>query len=242
MKAVGIDGCKAGWVAVAIDSIGKTRVGIFPDIEAVCTTHHDANCILIDIPIGLPTSQPRVCDSEARRLLAPYRHSSVFSVPCREAVYANSYREACEINERTMGKRLSKQTWNICPKIIEADQYLRCRQHPIPIVRESHPEVCFWALAGGIPLRHAKRSDAGFAERMGLIGHHSAIGPPLVKDMLSRYRKKDLARDDIVDACVLAITAASPSNAVKTLPSNPLCDDAGLPMEIVYRGDGLAAI
>jgi predicted RNase H-like nuclease len=51
---------------------------------------------------------------------------------------------------------------------------------------------------------------------------------------MSKFLRKDLAQDDILDALVLAVTALSQPQSVVTFPSNPPHDDMQLPMEIVY--------
>jgi predicted RNase H-like nuclease len=65
----------------------------------------------------------RLSDLGARRILKA-RKSSIFPVPCREAVYMESYEKACEVNEKLTGKRISKQAWNIIPKIRDVDSFL----------------------------------------------------------------------------------------------------------------------
>jgi len=52
------------------------------------------------------------------------RKSSIFPVPCREAVYAETYEKACEVNKLLTGKLISKQAWNIVPKIRDVDRFL----------------------------------------------------------------------------------------------------------------------
>lgn len=81
--------------------------------------------ILIDIPIGLKNGVhgERLSDLGARRILKA-RKSSIFPIPCREAVYVGSYTKACEVNEKITGKRISKQAWNIVPKIRDVDSFL----------------------------------------------------------------------------------------------------------------------
>jgi predicted RNase H-like nuclease len=51
---------------------------------------------------------------------------------------------------------------------------------------------------------------------------------------MSKFLRKDLAQDDILDALVLAVTALSQPQSVVTFPSNPPHDGMQLPMEIVY--------
>jgi predicted RNase H-like nuclease len=81
--------------------------------------------ILIDIPIGLKNGGKgeRLPDLGARRILKA-RKSSIFPIPCREAVYMESYKKACEVNEKLTGKRISKQAWNIVSKIRDVNNFL----------------------------------------------------------------------------------------------------------------------
>ena len=173
VAGIGIDGCTHGWFYVRLDgtetSFGvKSRLVDLLDAEPSST-------MLIDIPIGLRDVRPpdgppeRLCDLEARGVLAPGRKSSVFPVPSRAAVYANSYEEACERNEVALGKRLSKQSWAIAPKIREVDSLLQARPEIRPRLRETHPEICFWGIAGN-PMRHPKKKREGFRERLEVLG------------------------------------------------------------------------
>ena len=50
----------------------------------------------------------------------------------------------------------------------------------------------------------------------------------------AEFPRKSLAKDDILDALVLAVTAAYPSKSMLTLPENPPTDARQLAMEIVY--------
>ena len=127
MPGIGIDGCTHGWFFVRLDgaesSFGvASRLVDLPKAEPTST-------MLIDIPIGLPDegSTERLSDLEARKVLTPHRTFSVFPVPSRAATYADSYEEACERNEAARGKRLSRQSWAIVPKIREVDSPLRAR-------------------------------------------------------------------------------------------------------------------
>ena len=53
------------------------------------------------------------------------------------------------------------------------------------------------------------------------------------KDALNTYKRKDVAADDILDAMVGAVTAMH-YPGIKTLPEEPIKDEEGLAMEIVY--------
>ena len=43
-----------------------------------------------------------------------------------------------------------------------------------------------------------------------------------------------VAIDDILDACIAAVTASHSENGLATVPEKPEHDKHGLPMEIVY--------
>jgi len=118
VRVVGADGCRAGWVYVALDGEQGWAGGIAPNVRALWRRFQAAELILLDVPIGLKERghDERACDVRARRLLGA-RRSSVFPVPCRGAIYASTYDEACRINMERTGRGLSKQAWNIAPLI-----------------------------------------------------------------------------------------------------------------------------
>ena len=73
MKAIGIDGCKAGWVYVAI-SDNNWDYHICKNIsELVSKVDSDAQ-ILIDMPIGLPDKSFRKCDIACREFINKEKH------------------------------------------------------------------------------------------------------------------------------------------------------------------------
>ena len=190
--------------------------------------------ILIDIPIGLKADgrAERRCDPEARKLLGP-RRSSVFPAPCREAIYASSYQEACDINQRLTGKRLSVENWNIIPKIREMDCLLSDDASAKGRIREIHPELCFWGLAGR-PMQHAKKRSEGLSERTQLLQSIYPQTADIIAHALSTYRRKDVARDDILDALAGAVTGLMGGHNLASIPQEPEFDERGLRMEMVY--------
>ena len=231
----GVDGCRAGWFAVLLDETDNWEVNLFPDIWALWNRYRNDTVILIDIPIGLPENgEDRKCDKKARQLLAPKRASSVFPAPCRAAVYADSYKKAKEINKQITGKRLSVQTWNIIPKIREVDMFLSANPNARSVIKESHPEVCFWALAAH-PMKYPKKKSEGFAERSRVLQSVFYSTKSIVKRTLSNYPLSKVARDDILDALSLAVTARlGTQKGFIPIPETPEYDSHGLPMTIVY--------
>jgi len=231
----GVDGCKAGWFFVAIGPNDETRFGVMKSIAELREIKSDNTLFLVDIPIGLPSSkQPnRSCDAEARRLLSPLRYSSVFSPPCREALLAESYEETCRINQEILGKKVSQQAYHIGKKIREMDELFQKRTELKPFIREIHPEICFHALAGGFPMQHNKGTDDGFSERLALIKAHRLDAETVVSRALEGYKRKEVGRDDILDAMAAAVIGQISKGCLQTLPENPEIDQTGLPMEIV---------
>lgn len=213
-------------------------VALFADVTKLWDVFVGAEVILIDIPIGLPTKiqERRACDGQARQILGQPRASSVFSAPCREALVADTHEEACRINRGVLGFGLSLQCMGIIPKIKEVDDFLHTTPDARDVIRESHPEVCFWALNGGKPMKHGKaaKKQMGITERLKVL---DSVWPParsLYEHSLRRYLRKEVARDDILDAIVLYLNSSSDLDALLTLPADRQVDDAGLPMEIVY--------
>jgi predicted RNase H-like nuclease len=233
MNFVGVDACKKGWFAVALDRQCIWDIEIFKRIDVWGSAFQNASIIFIDMPIGLPYGNKRKCDTETRKILNR-RASSVFPVPCREALHARTYGQACRINQQVLGVKLTIQTWNISAKILEVDRFLRNNKQARRRFRESHPELCFWALAGGRTMAYSKKTAKGFAERYSVLVKNYPETQDIVHQALDQFQRKDLARDDILDALALAISAKIGSNSIRTVPLIPLVDKKGLPMEIVY--------
>ena len=232
---LGIDGCKGGWFCVEIGETGDwgfsvVQAGGLDQIVA------RASLALIDIPIGLVGSGvgARQCDREARGMLGKKRGSSVFSPPARGTLTAHDFSESVEINRQITGKGISKQSWAIAPKIRLVDELLRSRPELRGVLRECHPEVCFWALNGGESMKHRKKSRSGRDERMKVLLPWFPAAERLYEKASATYRRSQLAADDIVDAMVAAVTAHIGAGRLKTLPAQPPRDDEGLNMEMVY--------
>ena len=229
----GIDGCPSGWFYVGIDIKGECQFGVLEKYSDIGLFAKRARLTLVDIPIGLPSSviTDRLCDKAARKVITP-KGSSVFPAPARAALLEHSYIEGSEANRQAVGKKLSKQTWNIVPKIREVDDYMRS-QDLQGKVREMHPEVAFWALNDRKPLYFGKKKREGAEERLEILTRFLPFANDCYKEALNIYKRKDVAADDILDAMVGAVTAMH-SPRIKTLPESPSMDEEGLAMEIVY--------
>ena len=189
---LGVDGCKQGWVGV------RLRNGRFHSASIAASLieldgYAEAVAIAVDMPLGLPTKGVRLADQAARKAL-PGRASTIFNTPVRQAVFAESYEEANRLQRAATGRGLSKQSWNLCPKIRELDALADERLH------EVHPEVVFRAMHGSV-LTLPKKSWGGLRRRLDLL---LAVGIEVPADVGPAGAA---ASDDVVDAAACAYTA-----------------------------------
>lgn len=232
-RAIGIDGCPSGWFFVLLEG-AKAEFGIIEHIAELSAWALPDDRVLIDIPIGLPDeARPRrSCESEARARLGP-RRNSVFPVPSREAVGCLDYVSASRANQRSLGKKLSKQSWAITDKIREVDEFMRRKDRPF-ILREMHPELCFWSLNSGSPMTFAKKDGLGCIERIRVLERYFEQAHEfVVQARQANPSSKALATDDIIDALVGAVSGRWAAE-LSSLPAKPEHDAEGLPMEMVF--------
>lgn len=196
MLAVGIDGWKSAWVAVALVDGRVREVVVFGALADAVAAFGAEGALAVDVPIGLPECGRRAADVAAKRLLGP-RASSVFYAPPRAAVAAPTYREANRLAWSLCGHGVSAQAYRLGPKIAEAEAVAVAGGRLV----EAHPEVTFAAMAGG-PLRSSKRSWNGQAERRLLL---ERVGIAL--DDVLPGRAGEAPVDDVLDAAAAAWTA-----------------------------------
>jgi predicted RNase H-like nuclease len=202
------------------------EVVVVADFTALLRRTQACAAVAVDIPIGLSAGGRREADFEARRRIGP-RRSSVFPAPPRFVLNVADYEAANLTSKSRFGRGLQKQTFNIAPKIQEADASITPAMQDCVV--ESHPEVCFWALGGEQHLMHPKRTRDGQAERLRLL---ESVYGETIRDLTP---PKGAARDDLYDACVLAWTASRVAGGTAVhLPSEPRRDERGLRMEIVF--------
>ncbi|ELZ97856.1 DUF429 domain-containing protein [Haloferax sulfurifontis] len=247
---VGVDGCWAGWVC-AVAAAGGLSVRVVADFAAVwdLARERDAARVLVDIPIGLPDAARRACDREARERLGS-RAATVFFAPVRAVLAADSHEAASAANRERTGAGLSIQAWHLVPKIREADAVFRQTPRARQRVFESHPELAFAAFAGE-PLSEPKSTPEGRDRRLDVLRtafagnevsgdggdsseadatDQSEFDPERAyRETLDRTLRRDVARDDVLDALVLAAAASRP---LASLPSDPPTDAVGLEMAI----------
>ncbi len=230
----GVDGCKSGWFYARLDSNGISH-GTVPHLADLLRSIPGTARIFLDIPIGLrdQSGEGRGCDVEARKLLGPGRSSSVFNAPIRAILDDTSYASANEKSKQLAGKGLSQQSFAIVPKIREIDRLMGSSERARSLIREVHPEVCFYGLADRQAMKYAKKTREGLQERLAILTGYHPEAAQFVQQSLSAYLRKDVAADDILDALVCAITASMPEKW-RTVPESPEIASTGLPMEMVY--------
>ncbi len=158
--------------------------------------------LFVDMPIGLPEADDRQVERLARQRL-PGRAGSVFNVPARSAVYAESFQAACDCNARAQGKKISLQSWYICPKIKEVDRCLQAQPRLRARVLEAHPELLF-ATFEGAPMRYSKKQALGQGERIKLLEHQGLKPQRSAGRVVPAYPESALVQvDDVLDAMVL---------------------------------------
>jgi predicted RNase H-like nuclease len=189
-RAVGIDGWRLGWVAVALRDGAFDEAFTAPHLDEVIAHFSDAEAFGVDIPVGLSESGPRECDLAARALIGK-RWPSVFLAPQRQALGLLRYAEALAASPG-----LSRQAFALVGKIAEADS------NGDPRLREVHPEVSFWAMAGR-HLPDPKKTWAGMHDRLDILRLHGIELPAADLGPAG-----SVPPDDLIDAAAAAWTAA----------------------------------
>ncbi|MGY4571566.1 MULTISPECIES: DUF429 domain-containing protein [Bradyrhizobium] len=223
MIAVGLDGFSKGWVAVTIDGDRRT-ISFHTDIADALSRPFDRAGI--DIPIGLTDDGERDCDLLARVRLRPHT-SRVFTGARRWLWQQFDDPDLANAEALRRGQtRVSRQLWHLGKKIMEVDAFVRA--NAARDIREVHPELVFLQLNGGEPLPR-KKSEEGDALRCRLL---KRSGFREIDRWLTEVRIGTGAkRDDVLDACAVALAAREPSGSV---PEAPPRDAHDLPMQIWF--------
>lgn len=197
MRVVGVDGCRGGWIAIALADGHPARGYFLEQLDGLLEAIPDARAVAVDIPIGLPSAGRRRADVAARQVLG-VRRNSVFFAPVRQAITAATYAEANAVSRDLTGHGLSRQTFALYPKIIEAERWSRAA--PVP-VWEVHPEVSFRMMMQH-PATSPKATWSGLRERLRAL---ERVG--IVLDDVGPAGQR-AAADDVVDAAAAAWSAA----------------------------------
>ena len=245
----GVDGCKAGWVAVMRSADEELAARVFPSFEALLAALPDDAVIAVDMPIGLPERAShggRGPEALVRRHLGE-RQSSVFSIPSRAAVHAEpgpfssveewyaAHRRASAVARETSDppRGVSIQAFGIFSKIREIDALLIARPDLRARVIESHPEAAFWRLNGeramGLPKKIRGRiNPPGMEERKALLALYG-----IARAFLDTAPPRGSAQDDFLDACAMLLVAERfRRGEAVPFPDPPPADGFGIPVAI----------
>jgi predicted RNase H-like nuclease len=240
-KYVGLEWASRGWFGVILDDGTGWETELFPSVWSVWKYHSDADHVLVDVPVGLPSDARRTCDVEAKAKLGD-RGRRVFYAPVREAVYEGSLPEARAVNEAAAGFSVQNQAWSIVPRIREVDEFLDTRPGARDRLAETRPELCYYALNGRTPVAEPKTTDAGVERRTALLADEHPEAASICERARDRYTTPRYAptvgrMEDVLDALAAALTARRMPDDCLTLPDAPPTDERGLPMRIVYPSD-----
>ncbi|MEW6454143.1 MAG: DUF429 domain-containing protein [Pseudomonadota bacterium] len=234
----GVDGCPGGWIAAFVRPTGDdVRVRIVPRFADVLGAPEAPAVVAVDMPIGLPERTGlggRAAENAVRPLLGQ-RQSSVFSVPSRAAIYASDYGEACRIAAETSDppRKVSKQLFNIAPKIREVDECLRADAGAAKRTFEVHPEVAFWRLNGERALEEPKKVKSRAYEPGLQLRRALLIAAGLSAGAVDAPPPKGAGPDDLLDALASAAVARRlHEKTAQPFPDPPPRDAFGLRMAI----------
>jgi predicted RNase H-like nuclease len=117
-----------------------------------------------------------------------------------EAIFCENYNQAQAINLTNTGKSISKQSWFLSKKILEAREF----SEKSVKLKEGHPE-CSFAEFEGKPLIDKKKSTRGLFKRIHIL-EQLGFRPPLLAEMLPESTA--IGADDLVDATILCWVAS----------------------------------
>ena len=198
---IGIDGCRGGWIIAWLKDGCPAEIRFAESLQPFLKQAPKDAVILIDMILYKPDeTSPRPFDRIAKSQLGKW-HSRVFPAPPKEALSAQDYPEACQKSFLLSGKKISKQCYNLFPKIREAN-------HPsihVEQLIEYHPEIAFKQLNANIVVEASKKTDLGRNLRQQLIADYLPEDP--MEIFKENNEKARWQPDDLLDALALALVA-----------------------------------
>jgi len=89
-------------------------------------------------------------------------------------------------------------------------------------------------MAGKV-MTYSKKTEGGIRERLKILKSVYSRSEEIFNYALEKYKRKYLARDDVLDAISVAVTAKEGVWYLISIPHDPQFDLKGIQMEIVYR-------
>ncbi|BBF94657.1 DUF429 domain-containing protein [Blastochloris tepida] len=245
----GVDGCPGGWIAAFVrPEGGAVRLRTVNTFAEVIEAPERPAVIAVDIPIGLPERGGRggrAAENAVRPLLGG-RQSSVFAMPSRKAVYAETawpltaaelaaaHRRASAVARATSDppRGVAIQAFCVFAKVRELDALLHADPALARRVFETHPEVAFWRLNGAAALAEPKKVK-GRPYGPGLDLRRRLLAAGGLPDAAMAEPPPGAGADDLLDALACALTARRlRAGLAQPFPDPPEHDAFGLPMAI----------
>ena len=83
-------------------------------------------------------------------------------------------------------------------------------------------------------MEFSKKKSQGKAERLRVLEGMEPRSQEIYQGACSRFLRKIVARDDILDTLVATLIARERTDRLQTVPEHPPKDVRGLPMEMVF--------
>jgi predicted RNase H-like nuclease len=193
----GLDGCPAGWACVSQNpSDGAIWLDVLQTDE-LADLAENYRVVAVDIPIGLGEGASRDCDLTARRLLSPHG-SRVFPAPPRACLAEPSFDKANKLAKDRTGRGISRQAYNLFPRIRAVDEIIRQTSGAADRFYEVHPELAYREMNDGYPVSQNKKTAEGKHARQKLLDEH--IGHGVFDFLREQALKKQVGDDDLADA------------------------------------------
>ncbi len=225
MAVLGVDGWRGAWVGALLDGRSVTLLAL-PDVLAVLAVP-DVDVVAIDMPIGLPDNQSRLCDDMARELLRRTgAASSVFPTPVRAVLATDDYAEARALSRAATDppRAPSAQAFQLVKAIRALDDALG--DPPLGHVHEVHPELAFRALDDRV--RDPKGTARGMAQRLAALRRAMNVDDALLA------APPRVPAVDALDACAAAWSAQRIADGGADSVGDGSLDARGRPMRISF--------
>ncbi|MEX2602248.1 MAG: DUF429 domain-containing protein [Balneolaceae bacterium] len=234
MKTAGVVPCQAGWISVTFDE-GLQHYKVLRGENELSELFELTGRLFIHIPIGLcDDSYSRTCEDLLKKELGEIAKDHIIHAPVRSVLHAPSYVEASMQSLENTDQELSLQSWKLTPKIKIVDRLLRESEEVAEKVYESHPELLFTRLNGGV-IYQSKLTRKGLRHRLELVTSEEEIAADFFREIKEEFRRNEVGEEEILGAMALAYGAkASIQTRIRSLPDPPLVDSEGLRMAIYY--------
>jgi len=84
-------------------------------------------------------------------------------------------------------------------------------------------------------MRYTKKSPDGFSERMKALKNICLAADKITDSALSKYRRKEVAKDDVLDALAAAVTSKIGQRyGFQYVPCEPEKDSEGLSIQMAF--------